>query len=393
MLNFSFYSPTKVIFGKGAELSAADEIRNFGGSRVMVVYGGGSVVRSGLLDRIGKELDQAGLPYLTLGGVRPNPRVKLAREGVQKAYDFGADFILGVGGGSVIDTAKAIAIGAANFGTDIWRFWLKELVPQKALPVGAVLTIPAAGSETSNSAVLTNEDTQAKRGLNIDLNRPRFALMNPELSYTLPDFQVICGVVDIMMHTLDRYFTTTEGNELTDGIAEALLRDVIRNGAVAVRDHHNYAAMSELMWCGSLSHNGLTGLGRVNDFSVHQLGHELSGHFDVTHGASLSTMWGPWAQNVYAAKPERFAHYAKAVWDVETGSAEESAKAGIERTVNYFRSIGAPTSFSELGIGVRDDKTLQELTDSCTFRGKRTIGQFKMLDAGDIHSIYKLANH
>lgn len=393
MQSFTFYSPTKVIFGKGAELSAADEIVKFGGHRVMVVYGGGSAVRSGLLDRIEGELKKAGLPSTRLGGVKPNPRLSLVREGIRQALDFKADFLLGVGGGSVLDTAKAIAIGAANPETDVWRFWLKELVPHKALPVGAVLTIPAAGSETSDSAVLTDEATESKRGLNTELNRPRFAVMNPELSYTLPDFQVICGVVDIMMHTLDRYFTATEGNELTDGIAETLLRDVIRNGDTAVRDHHNYQAMSELMWCGSLSHNGLTGLGRPGEFTVHQLGHELSGHFDVTHGASLSTMWGYWAQTVCPAKPERFAHFAQAVWDARTGSVEENAREGIARTVDYFRAIGAPTSFTELGIGVQDEKMLRELADSCTFRGKRTIGKFMELDGEAIYSIYKLANH
>lgn len=393
MQNFTFYSPTKVIFGKGAELSTADEIVRFGGHRVLVVYGGGSVVRSGLLDRIRKELDRAGLLCETLGGVKPNPRLSLAREGIRKAKDFGADFILGVGGGSVIDTAKAVAIGTANPGTDVWRFWLKELVPQKALPVGAVLTIPAAGSETSDSAVLTDEEAESKRGLSTDLNRPRFAVMNPELCYTLPDFQVVCGVVDIMMHTLDRYFSVTGGNELTDGIAEALLRDVIRNGALAVRDHHSYEPMSELMWCGSLSHNGLTGLGRDNDFAVHQLGHELSGHFDAIHGASLSTMWGSWAQSVLSVKPERFAHYAEAVWGIRAGSVTAGANEGIARTVDFFRSIGAPTSFTELGIGVQDNETLRALADSCTFHGKRTIGKFKPLDFDAIYALYQTANH
>lgn len=393
MQNFTFYSPTKVIFGKGAELSAADEVVRFGGHRVLVVYGGGSVVRSGLLDRIGKELDKAGLPYATLGGVKPNPRLSLVRKGIRKAGDFGADFILGVGGGSVLDTSKAVAIGTANPGTDVWRFWLKELVPQKALPVGAVLTIPAAGSETSDSAVLTDEETEAKRGLSSELNRPRFAAMNPELSYTLPDFQLTCGIVDIMMHTLDRYFSATEGNELTDGIAEALLRDVIRNGPLALRDRHSYQPMSELMWCGSLSHNDLTGLGRDKEFAVHQLGHELSGHFDVAHGASLSTMWGPWARHVLPVKPERFAHYAEAVWDVRDGNTEERAGEGIARTVAFFRSVGAPTSFTELGIGVQDDKTLRTLADSCTFHGKRVVGKFKTLDFDAIYALYQLANH
>lgn len=392
MQKFTFYSPTKVVFGKDAELSTADEIKKAGGSRVMIVYGSGSVVKSGLLDRIRQQLEKAGLPYTLLGGVKPNPLLSLARTGVAQAVGFQADFILAVGGGSAIDTAKGIAIGAANPGTDLWKFWAREAEASKALPVGAVLTISAAGSETSDSAVLTNDETGSKRGLGTELNRPRFAVMNPELTYTLPKYQIMCGIVDIMMHTLDRYFTPLTGNELTDGIAETLLRVVIKNGAVAMENPSDYQAMSELMWCGSISHNGLTGLGGVNDFATHQLGHELSAKFDVAHGASLSAVWGSWAEYCHTVKPERFAQFAKNVWDIEKGSVKESAMAGIERTVSYFASIGAPTCFTELGVGVQGEEALRELAERCMYYGKRKIGQFKVLDQEDAYRIYQLAN-
>ena len=285
MKSFQFFSPTKVIFGKDAELTTAEEIKKFGGSRVMIVYGGGSVVKSGLLDKIEQLLKKEGLPFTVLGGVQPNPRLSLAKAGVKQATQFGADFILAVGGGSVIDTAKGIALGVANPQTDIWLYWTKEIVAKKSIPVGVVLTISAAGSETSDSAVITDDETGSKRGLSTELNRPKFAVMNPELTYTLPKYQILCGIVDIMMHTLDRYFTLTDGNELTDEIAEALLRVVIKNGEIALKNPCDYQAMSELMWCGSISHNGLTGLGAAIDFAVHQLGHELSGKFDVAHGS------------------------------------------------------------------------------------------------------------
>jgi len=393
MQKFSFYSPTKVIFGKDAELATADEIKKFGGSRVMIVYGGGSVIKSGLLDKIEKLLTRENIPFIAFGGVKPNPILSHARKGIEEAIKFGADFILAVGGGSVIDTAKAIAHGTANPGKDIWLYWAREATVQKSLPVGVVLTISAAGSETSDSAVLTNDETGSKRGLSTEFNRPKFAVMNPELTFTVPKYHVMCGIVDIMMHTLDRYFTPTEGNELTDEIAEALLRIVIKNGETAMKDQHNYEAMSELMWAGSISHNGLTGLGAASDFATHQLGHELSGKFDVAHGASLSTVWGSWAKYCYKVKPERFARFAQKVWGIEKDSIDEMALAGIEKTVSYFKSIGAPTCFTELGIGVQNEDILNELADRCVFYGKRTIGQFKVLGRDDVYQIYKLANH
>jgi alcohol dehydrogenase YqhD (iron-dependent ADH family) len=393
MKSFMFYSPTEVIFGKDTELKTAEEIKKFGGSRVLIVYGGGSVVKSGLIDRIKQSLSKEGLAFTEISGVQPNPRLSFVKVGVKEAIKFGADFILAVGGGSVIDTGKGIAHGIANPEIDLWSIWTEEVQLQKSTPVGVVLTISAAGSETSDSAVLTNDETSSKVGLSTEYNRPKFAIMNPELTYTLPSFQVSCGIVDIMMHTLDRYFTLTEGNEITDEFAESILRVVIENGKIAKENPRDYQAMSELMWCGSISHNGITGLGAVTDFAPHQLGHELSGKFDVAHGASLSAVWGSWANYCYKEKPERFVRYANKVWGIEKNSIEETVQAAIDQTVSYFSLMGMPTCFRELGIGVQSEEMLRELSDRCMFYGKRKIGNFKVLDGDDAFLIYKMANH
>lgn len=392
MQAFTYYSPTQVIFGRDAQSQTAACVRRYGGTKVLLVYGGGSVVRSGLLDQVRGLLTDDGLACEVFGGAKANPTLEHAREGIRLAIGTGVDFVLGIGGGSAIDTAKAIAIGAANPDTDIWQYWSKVETPTRALPTGAILTISAAGSETSNSSVLTNTETGSKRGLSSDLNRPRFAIMNPKLTYTLPVYQVACGVTDIMMHTLDRYFNPLD-NELTDSIAEALLRTVIANGAIAVKDTHNYEAMSELMWAGSLSHNGLTGLGGREDFAVHQLGHELSAMFDTAHGASLSTVWGSWALAVRDAKPSRFARYAKNVWGLDGDDEDQLALAGIQATVDYFRSLGMPVSFGgNRDIGVQEDRVLKDLAFRCSFQHTRTIGTFKKLDEEAICQIYRHAN-
>jgi alcohol dehydrogenase YqhD (iron-dependent ADH family) len=392
MQSFTFYSPTEVVFGRGAELKTVEEVKKFGGTRALVVYGGGSVVRSGLLGRIEKQLEDAGISYGELGGVQPNPRLSLARAGVEKALEMKADMLLAVGGGSAIDTAKAIALGAFDPSTDIWSYWTGEAEPSGSLPLGAVLTISAAGSETSDSAVLTDEATGSKRGLSTDWNRPKFAIMNPELTFTLPKYQLGCGIVDIMMHTLDRYFSPVGGNEFSDQIAEALLRVTVENGRLAMKDPRDYDAMSELMWCGSVSHNGLTGLGGAWDFATHQLGHELSAMFDAAHGASLSAVWGSWAGYVMAENPERFARYAQNVWGIGQGDARAAARAGIEATVAYFKSIEMPTCFSELGIGVQGEDILRDLAGRCSRGGTRLIGSFRKLAVGDMYNVYKLAN-
>ena len=326
---FQYYVPTEIVFGAGSVSKLPELLKKRKLSRVLVVYGGSSARKSGLLDRVFQLLEKAGVSYQTLGGVQPNPRVALAREGVKLALSFGAELILAVGGGSVIDTCKAIAHGAANPETDLWEFWKKRAVLTRSMPVGVVLTIPAAGSETSDSAVLTNAESGEKRGLNTDLNRPVFAILDPVLAATLPNHQVACGVSDILMHTMDRYFNPVTDNDLTDELAEALLRVVLRNGPAAVQDPHDETAMSEIMWAGSLSHNGLTGLGGNKDFAPHQLGHALSEKFDVYHGESLTAIWSSWARYVLDTDVSRFARFARNVWGVEAADDKEAALAGI----------------------------------------------------------------
>ena len=394
MQSFQYYIKTDVVFGEGSVCRTAELVKKHGGSRVLVVYGGGSAKRSGLLDRVFALLDEALIPYDSIGGVQPNPRVELAREGVKRAVEFRADLILAVGGGSVIDTAKAIAHGAANPETDIWEFWKRREVLTRSTPVGVILTIPASGSETSDSAVLTNEQECEKRGLNTDLNRPAFAILDPKLAMTLPPRQVSCGVTDILMHTLDRYFTPADDNELTDALAEALLRVVIRNGPKVVENENDLHAMSEIMWCGSVSHNGLTGLGAPREFTTHQLGHALSEKFDAIHGETLSAMWGSWARYVWETKPARFARFARNVWDVDDVDADEAAMLGIEATENFFRSLHMPVSLGELkDVGVQSEEGLQELALRCSYQKTRTIGSFRVLGYDEMLEIYRLANH
>ena len=391
MHSFTFYSPTEVVFGPDTELQAAELVQKYGGSRVFVVYGGGSVQRSGLLERVTKVLTDAGSAVECYGGAKPNPTLEHARDGVRKAIGFGADLVLAIGGGSAIDTGKAIAHGVANPEQDIWNFWSREVPLERSMPVGVVLTIPAAGSEMSNSSVLTNEDIGRKRGLSTDFNRPKFAIMNPELTYTLPDYQIGCGIVDIMMHTMERYFNPVE-NPLTDALAEALLRTVIEQGRAAMDNHTDYTAMSELMWAGSLSHNGLTGLGGQGDWSVHQLGHEISARFDLAHGASLAAVWGSWAGYVSEQRPALFARFARNVWGLQMDEERAAAEAGINATVDFFASLGMPTGFDSC-IGLQTDETCADMAYRCAYEGTRTIGTLRVLGQADIEQIYLRANH
>lgn len=394
MQSFTFHCPTEVVFGRGAEDQVPEKLKEHGAKRILIVYGGGSVVRSGLLGRIECALTTAGFVFLTLGGVKPNPRVSLVREGVREILAHKLDFILAVGGGSVIDTAKGIAHGAANPGIDVWDFWCGRAKLTKSMPVGAVLTHAAAGSETSDSSVLTDEDTGKKLGLNTPLNRPVVSFLNPELTYSVPKRQMVAGIADIYMHTLERYFTAVkEKNTFTDLVAESLLKNVIAQSRVALENPQDYDARSEIMWCGSVSHCNFTELGRCKDFSVHRLGHELSGMFDVTHGESLTALWGWWAQYVLPDDVPRFAHYAEAVWGVTEGADEEKAKAGIEKTVAWFRELGMPTDFSELGIGVLDRRVLEDLADSFSAGGTKTVGSLHPLGREEAIEVYKLANH
>ena len=392
MHSFEYFCPTEIIFGQGAENSVAEKIRKYGGGRVMILYGGGSAVKSGLISKIEQLLIAGGFADLKiLGGVKPNPRLSFARHAIREALDAKINFVLAVGGGSVIDTAKAIAFGVANPDVDIWEHWSKKIQLQKSLPVGVVLTIAAAGSETSDSAVLTNEDTGKKAGAITP--RPVFAVMNPEFAMTVPHYPLICGIADILMHTLERYFSHVDGNEFTDLVAESLIKNVMAQSKALLKNPQDLHAMSEIMWCGSVSHTGFTGLGRERDFSAHKLGHELSGRYDVAHGASLTTVWASWARTVYTVKPERFAHFAEVIFGIVDGSIDERARAGIDAMENYFRELGTPTNFTELGIGVQSDDELKFLANMVTSNGTQKVATFLPMDRDLVFKIYSKANH
>lgn len=391
MLNFEYYTPTKVVFGKDTEKQAGELVKAFGGTKVLVHFGGQSAKKSGLLDRICNSLEEAGLSYVTLGGVVPNPHLSKVYEGIELCKKEGVDFILAVGGGSVIDSGKAIGYGVANEG-DVWDFYAKKRTAKACLPIGAVLTIAAAGSEMSNSSVITNEDGWLKRGYNDDVSRCKFAVMNPELTYTLPAYQTASGCVDILMHTMERYFTKAENTMLTDSIAEGLMRTVIYNAKVLAEDPENYDARAQVMWAGSLSHNGLTGCGTEGDWASHQLEHELGGMFDVAHGAGLAAVWGSWARYVYKEKPARFAQFAANVFNIPWNSSnlEQMALDGIQAMEAFYRSIHMPTSLAELGVNPTEEQ-IQELAKKCSFMGKRTVGTFKVLQIPDMEAIYRMA--
>lgn len=392
MEKFIYYAPTEVVFGKKTELEVGNLVKKYDGTKVLIVYGGGSIVKNGLLERVETTLKTSGISVVLWGGVKPNPRLSHAKAGVELAIKEQVDFILAVGGGSAIDTAKGIAHGTANPDADLWDIWTKRIPIEKSLPIGVILTISAAGSEMSDSAVLTNEEIGKKSGFGTPLNRPKFTIMNPELTFTLPKYQIACGIADIMMHTLERYFIPNQNNRLTDEIAEGVLRTVIDNGRIAVQNPTDYGAMSEIMWCGSLSHNDLTGLGRGKDFCVHKFGHALSAKFDVAHGASLTTIWGHWANYVYENDLERFKHYAKAVWGIETEDAKCAAEEAIERTVAYFKEIGMPTSLSELGVGILDEETLKALSLDATMEGTVELSFIRKLGVDDVYRIFEMAN-
>lgn len=391
MVNFEYFTPTKVVFGKNAEEKTGELIKAQGCKKVLVHYGGNSAKKSGLLDRICVSLEKEGISYVTLGGVVPNPHLSKVYEGIELCKKEGVDFILAVGGGSVIDSGKAIGYGVANEG-EVWDFYAKKRIPEACLPVGAVLTIAAAGSEMSDSSVITNEEGWLKRGCNNNLCRCRFAVMNPELTYTLPPYQTASGCVDIMMHTMERYFTREEDTALTDGIGEALLRTVMESAQTLVEEPENYDARAQVMWASSLSHNGLTGCGTVGDWSCHQLEHELGGMFDVAHGAGLAAVWGSWARYVYKEKPERFAQFAVNGMGVtnDFSDPEKTALMGIRKMEEFYRSIQMPTNIRELGVELTEEQ-IQELAYKCSFMDQRTIGQFKVLSRKDMEEIYRMA--
>lgn len=388
---FQFHLPTRILFGSDTIAQTGEAVKAAGGSRVLVLYGTGSVQRNGVLDKVLTSLGKQGLSYSVEGGIQPNPRLAKAQELADAYAGKGIDFLLGVGGASVLDTCKAVAIGLACGGS-IWDYFCKVRPITGALPVGSVLTIAAAGSETSDSAVLTDEATDSKRGCNTPFNRPAFAILDPTLTYTLPAYQTACGAADMMLHTMERYFGVNAGaNEITDGIAEALLRTVISNAPKALKQPDNYQARSELMWCGSLSHNDLTGLGRGKDFSVHQLGHTVSAVFDLAHGASLTAMWCHWARYVCQTDPARFARLGRQVLGVTLSEDAAAARETITQFGKLWQSWGLPTSLGQC-VGIQTEGTLRRMAHLCSYEGTRTVGTFRPLNETDLLAIYRLAN-
>jgi len=400
MSNFQYYTPTRVVFGKDTQKQAGELVKQFGGKKVLIHYGSGSVIKTGLLETIEKSLTEAGVPYVTLGGVVPNPRLSLVYEGIRLCQEEKVDFILAVGGGSVIDSAKAIGYGVANPG-DVWDFYEGKRKATACLPIGVVLTIAASGSEMSNSCVITKEEGGLKRGYSTDLSRAKFAIMNPELTMTLPDYQTACGCVDIMMHTMERYFTGKDTMEITDEVAEALMRTVVRNAQILCKDPKNYEARAEIMWAGSLSHNGLTGCGGDGgDWMPHKLEHEMGGMFDVAHGAGLAAVWGSWARYTYKEHPERFIRFGEKVLGMtlnQDANAMEKSEMGtmavqaIEETEKFFTSIKMPINFAELGIHPTQEQ-MKEMAHKCSLAVGGAKGSIKVIGEEDMYKIYCMAN-
>lgn len=391
MNNFNYYTPTRVVFGKGTENQVGELVKAQNCKKVLIHYGKGSVNRSGLLDRVKAALDQESVPWVELGGAVPNPRLSLVYEGIALAKKEGVDFILAVGGGSAIDSAKAIGYGVTN-DCDVWEFYDRKRKAEACLPIGVVLTLAATGSEMSDSSVITKEEGWIKRGYSSDLCRPVFAIMNPELTMTLPDYQTACGCTDILMHTMERYFTSGGNMEITDSIAEALMRTVMTNARILVKDPMNYDARAEIMWAGSLSHNGLTGCGmKSGDFSSHALEHELGGLYDVAHGAGLAAVWGSWARYVYKDCLHRFYRFAVNVMGIPAeGMEDEVALKGIEALEQFFHEIKMPISLTELGIQPTEEE-LELLAHKCSVAAGGKKGSAKVLGETDMLAIYKMA--
>ncbi len=393
MVDFNYYTPTEVVFGKESEEKVAQMVKKYGGSKVLVHYGGKSAQKSGLLDKVCNLLKAEGVNFVTLGGVVPNPRLSKVHEGIDLCRKEGVDFILAVGGGSVIDSGKAIAYGIGYDG-DVWDFYTGKASATSFVPLGAVLTIPAAGSEMSDSSVITNEAIDVKRGYNNDICRPKFAIMNPERSYTLPPYQTAAGVTDIMMHTMERYFSHDVDMTLSDNMAEGLLRTAKECVFAVLKNPEDYRNRAQIMWAGSLAHNGLTGCGRVGDWATHQIGHELSALFDATHGAALAAIWPSWARYVMKEDVSRFVRFAVNVMDVpnDYSDPEGTAIKGVEAIERFYHAIGMPINIPELiGRQVTDDE-IKEMARKCTRDYTMTMGKFKVLTADDIANIYRMAN-
>ena len=384
MRDFEFLSPTKIIFGRNSEAKVGREVKNYS-KKILLHYGRGSIIRTGLYDRVVKSLKEEGIDFIELGGVQPNPRVSLVREGIEICRKNGINFILAIGGGSVIDSSKAIAVGVPYSG-DVWDFYAGKMEPKTALPVGVVLTIPAAGSEASKSSVITNEDGWYKRSINTEIIRPRFAIMNPEVTFTLPPYQTACGAADIMAHVMERYFTNDKGVNFTDRLCEATLKTVIYNVPIVLKKPDDYDARAQIMWASTIAHNDLLSTGRTGDWASHGIEHELSGIYDIAHGAGLAIVFPAWMKYVYKHNIERFIQFAINVWNVEPNfeSPERIALEGVERLKRFFKDIGLPTSLSEANIG---EDRLEEMATKATERGE--LGEFVKLKKEDVLNILR----
>ena len=391
MNDFSFHSPTKFVFGRGAEGQTGALVRAFGGTKVLLHFGGGSVRRNGVYDAVVKSLDEAGVGYVALGGVQPNPRSGLVREGIALCRKEGVDFILAVGGGSVIDSAKAIAFGTLYDGDFADFYFGKDVKNQpqvpKALPVGTVLTIAAAGSEGSANSIINLEPGSLKRGATGDALRPKFSVLNPEFTFTLPPYQTACGLTDIFAHVVERYFTPTKEVEITDALCEAVMRTVVKEGAKVLANPRDYEARANIMWAGTVAHNNVCGVGRAQDWSSHGIEHELSALYDCAHGAGLAVVMPAWMEYVMTADVARFARFAERVWDVREGTPEEMAKEGIRRYRAWLKSIGMPQNFAELGAKAED---IPALVAKLGLKGN-TLGAFRPLADADVVQILQNA--
>ena len=384
MLDFTYYTPTRVIFGKGKHKEVGQIIKEYGYSTIMMQYGKNSIKKSGLYDEVMSSLKENGIKVSEMGGVEPHPKVAFVREAAKVAKENGVQMILAVGGGSVIDSSKTTAVAAAN-DEDIWDFITRKAVPKTALPIGCILTHSAAGSEMSSSAVLTNTEINMKRGYNTDFNRCLFAICNPELTYTVSKYQTACGVVDIMAHTMERYFSPCEPTDLTDRIAESILISVINAGKVLMENPKDYNARATVMWASSLSHNDLTSSGRISMLPVHQLEHALSGEFDfIAHGAGLAVLFPAWARYIYEENIQRFAQIARRVWAVEEPDDKKAALCGIEEMEKFFKLLDMPLKLSKFDI----DKCPEKLATLCTFGKTRTVNSYIELDFDNITEIF-----
>jgi hypothetical protein len=394
--DFNYCAPTRVVFGRQSEEKIPELIRQYGGTKVLIHYGGGSAVRSGLIGEIHDMLDKEDIPYVDLGGVVPNPLLSMVYKGIELCRAEGVDFIIAVGGGSVIDSSKAIGYGIPYDG-DVWDFWDGKAKPKEVVHVGAVLTIPAAGSEMSDSCVITKDDGLIKRGFNSDLCRCRFAVMNPCRTFTLPPYQTAAGCTDIMMHTMERYFSKYQDMTLTDNLAEALLRTVRECTYKVLETPDDYRSRAQIMWAGSLSHNNLMECGLEKDFATHRLEHELSAKFNVTHGAGLAALWPSWARYVMSNSDNvpRFVRFAVNVMGVENdfNDPEGTAEMGVRAMERFYHDIGMPTSIKELLGRTVTDEEIADMVDKASRGGTMTLGSIMTIKTDDMTAIYRLANH